>query len=199
MPPWGLSREGRTHQSFVSTQCLAGILIFHGFATGFHVDLRPWELPRLPAPWAADASQVQGPCARSVRFLCKRCASRRDDSRSVHRVSEQMQKRHRRTRHQVQGSRSLGKKQSSPRPHGRRLPSHPGWGGVPLCFPGLHPCPQEPAPSLRLEPATHEDCLKRCLVTGPAVSPSFPRQGSHLRFLRRSSTKAPSHRRGVKS
>ena len=64
-----------------------------------------------------------------VRFLCKRRASWRDDSRSVHRVRERMQKRHRRTRHQVQGRRSLGKKQSSPHPHGRCLPSHPGWGG----------------------------------------------------------------------
>ena len=135
-----------------------------------------------------------------VRFLCKRRASWRDDSRSVHMVRERMQKRHRRTRHQVQGRRSLGKKQSSPHPHGRCLPSHPGWGGGGSVLPRPPPLPS--GAGAFPPPGTshfHEDCLKRCLVTGPAVSPSFPRQGSHLQFLRRSSTKALSHRRGVKS
>lgn len=66
VPHRGLSREGRMRQPFLSTRFLTGVLIFHGFATGFHADSRPWELTR-----PRRVQQTPGGRKDRTRSFCK--------------------------------------------------------------------------------------------------------------------------------
>lgn len=166
---------------------------------GFTLTPWPWELTRPSSGLGSRVRPNTSPttCQSSVKSLClfskillqTARIPGGDDSRSVHRLSEQPHQCRNDTGGQDTDSResTSGKSNQAP-PHGRRLPS-----------PGCLCVSHEAAPGLRSArlPSTRRWLLPRRrlerLPRRPACSLLVLPKESHLQFLQRYSTKAPSH------
>lgn len=168
---------------------------------GFTLTPWPWELTRPSSGLGSRVQPNTSPttCQSSVKSLClfgkillqTACIPGGDDSRSVHRLSEQPHKCRNDTRGQDTNSREqqFREKQSGPAPMAGTSPP-PGASEFPT---QQHLASQVSAfPTLGVG-CFQEGGLRGCLIAWPAVCSSFPRKESHLQFLQRYSTKAPSH------